>query len=185
MMSSIRFTLYLPLPASSDRLILHAAEHGDLATVRRILEAEPSCVNATDDDGYTPLHRAAYGNHKEVAEELLSHNADINARTAFKWTPLHSACKWNNADMAALLLQHGADVNALSDGLQTPLHVAATVSDCRDTVVTLLFDANIKPELLNNSGETAAAIARRTGSTYPIFDMARPGLRVNLGILSP
>lgn len=170
--------------ASTDRLILYAAENGDLATVKGILATEPGSVNARDNDGYTPLHRAAYGNHLEVALELIKYNADVNAQTAFKWTPLHSACKWNNADMAALLLQYGADINALSEGLQTPLHVAATVSDCRDTVTTLLYNDKIQPDLLNNSGETAAAIAKRTGATYPVFDMARPGLSVCTGRLA-
>lgn len=140
-------------------------------------------MNARDQDLYTPLHRAAYENHLEVAELLLQYNADVNAQTDFKWTPLHSACKWNHPDMVALLLQHDADINALSDGCQTPLHIAATVSDCREVMCTLLYDENVRPELLNNSEETAFAIARRTGTTYPLFDMVKPGARVETGLI--
>lgn len=171
------------LSATPDRLILYAAEKGDLALVRKLLETNPESVKARDQDKYTPLHRAAYENHLEVAKLLLQYNADINAQTEFGWTPLHSACKWHHPDMVALLLQHDADVNALSDGSQTPLHIAATVSDCRETMVALLFHDNIKPELLNNSNETAFAIARRTGTTYPVFDMVKPGVNVEAGLI--
>lgn len=171
------------IPASDDRLILFAAEKGDLETVRKILERSPDSVHATDADKYTPLHRAAYENHLEMAELLLQHNANINAQTEFGWTPLHSACKWNHPDMVALLLQHDADVNALSDGSQTPLHIAATVSDCRDTLVALLSHDSIKPDLLNNSDETAFAIARRTGTSYPVFEMFRKGVQVETGLV--
>lgn len=169
--------------ASDERLILFAAEKGDLEVVRKILEHNPEAVKARDKDGYTPLHRAAYENHKEVAELLLSYKADINAKTEFGWTPLHSACKWNHPDMVALLLQHDADINALSDGNQTPLHIAATVSDCRETMVALLMDDRVKPELLNNSEETAFAIARRTGTTYPVFEMHKKGVYVETGLI--
>lgn len=163
--------------------MLYAAETGDLGTAKTILEARPECVSATDQDKYTPLHRAAYENHLEMAELLLQFGADVNARTEFKWTPLHSACKWNHPDMVALLLQHGADVNALSDGSQTPLHIAATVSECRDTICALLSQDDVKPGLKNNSDETAFAIARRTGTTYPVFDMIRPGISVDTGLI--
>lgn len=175
--------LSLPISASDERLILFAAEKGDLETVRRILERSPESVHATDADKYTPLHRAAYENHIEMAELLIQHNANINAQTEFGWTPLHSACKWNHPDMVALLLQHDADVNALSDGSQTPLHIAATVSDCRDTLVALLSHDRIKPELLNNSEETAFAIARRTGTSYPVFEMFKKGVQVETGLV--
>lgn len=149
--------------------------------MRRILETSPESVYSTDKDGYTALHRAAYENHLEVAELLLQCKANINARTEFGWTPLHSACKWNHPEMVALLLQHNADVNALSDGSQTPLHIAATVSDCRAIMCTLLFSDTVRPDLLNNSAETAFAIARRTGTTYPVFEMVKPGVHVETG----
>lgn len=151
--------------------------------MKRILENNPSCVHARDKDKYTALHRAAYENQLEVAELLIQYNADLNAQTEFGWTPLHSACKWNNADMVALLLQHDADVNALSDGSQTPLHIAATVSDCRDTMVALLSHEGVRTDLLNNSNETAFAIARRTGTTYPVFEMMKPGVQVKTGLI--
>lgn len=63
----------------------------------------------------------------------------------------------------------GADVNALSQGSQTPSHIAATISNCRQTAMTLLMDSNISAAALNNSNEMAADIARHTGLTFPVF----------------
>lgn len=151
--------------------------------VERILEKDPNLVHASDRDGYTPLHKACYNNNYELAQLLLKHGADPNRKTEMQWTTLHSACKWNNAKLAALVLQHGADINATSDGDQTPLHVATTVSACRDTLVTLFMDPKLKPDMRNNSDDTAFQIAKRTGLTAPLFDMVHPALSVETGLI--
>lgn len=148
-----------------------------------ILARNPSCKDAVDEDNYTPLHRACYGNHVDIAKILLRYGADVNARTEYEWTPLHSAVKWSNAECAALMVQHGSDVNALSQGEQTPLHIAATVSNCRETAMTLLMESNIDASIRNNSNETAADIARRTGLTYPVFEMGHSAYTVDTGLI--
>lgn len=148
-----------------------------------ILEKDPNVVNSVDRDGYTPLHKACYNNNYELAQLLLKYRADPSKRTEMMWTPLHSACKWNNWKLAALMLQHGADVNARSEGDQTPLHITATVSACRDTLVTLFFNPKINSGIRNNSDETAYQIAKRTGLTDPLFDMAHRALSVETGII--
>lgn len=140
-------------------------------------------VHVTDRDGYTPLHKACYNNNYDLAQLLLKYKADPNRRTEYQWTSLHSACKWNNSRLAALVLQHGADINATSEGDQTPLHITTSVSACRDTLVTLFMNSNLKPELKNNSGDTGAQIAKRTGLTYPLFDMVHPALFVETGLI--
>lgn len=151
--------------------------------VEDILSKDPSLVHATDRDGYTPLHKACYNNSYELAQLLLKYKADPNRKTEFQWTALHSACKWNNAKLAALVLQHDADINATSEGDQTPLHITTSVSACRDTLVTLFMNPKLNPNLKNNSDETAVQIARRTGLTFPLFDMVHPALKVETGLI--
>lgn len=142
-----------------------------------------SCKDSTDEDGYTPLHRAAYNNNVEIAKLLIQYGSNVNSRTLMRWTPLHSAAKWANAECIALLLQHGADINAESEGQQTPLHIAATVSNCRRTALTLMINEKVMPAAINNSNETAADLARRTGLTYPIFEMGHQAYTVNTIII--
>lgn len=168
---------------TTERELLWAATEDKIDIVERILSENPELVNVYDRDGYTALHKACYNNNYELAQLLLRYNANVEARTEMQWTPLHSAAKWNNARLVALLLQHGANINAFSEGNQTPLHVATTVSSCRDTLVELFMRDELKPELLNSAEEAAGQIAKRTGPSFPFFDMVRAGLNPRIGML--
>uniref|UniRef100_A0A182STF0 Uncharacterized protein n=1 Tax=Anopheles maculatus TaxID=74869 RepID=A0A182STF0_9DIPT len=169
--------------ATIERHVLWAASEDKLEIVESIVHRKPDVVHTFDSDGYTLLHKACYNNNREMALLLLRYGANPNARTDMGWTPLHSACKWNNAPCAALMLQHGADVNAPSDGDQTPLHIAVTVSSCRSTLMTLLMNARCDPERRNNSDETAEQIAKRSGSSFPMFAMAHSAFTVETGVI--
>lgn len=168
---------------SIERMILWAVNENRMSEVREILQLDADTVNARDNDGYTPLHRACYNNFLDMAKLLLQFQANPNARTELGWTPLHSACKWNNSDCVQLLLQFGADVNAESDGQQTPLHITATVSNCRNTATVLLLDRNIRARKENNSEETAAVIARRTGMSYVVFEIGHEAYDCETGLI--
>lgn len=160
------------LEKEPSKLLLWAAEKNRLATVQRLLSEKAAEVNTRDEDEYTPLHRAAYSGHLDVVRELVAQGADVHAVTIDGWTPLHSACKWNNTRVASFLLQHDADINAQTKGLLTPLHLAAGNRDSRDTLELLLMNRYIKPELKNNSRETASDIARRTSIYHYLFEIA-------------
>lgn len=54
--------------------------------------------------------------------------------------------------------------------------MAATHAKNYATVQLLLMHPYINPNLKNNSGETAADIARRSSKYYNIFDMVDPVL---------
>lgn len=173
----------IPIVETLQKDILWAVNEGKFDLVQSILIRDRSCKDSKDEDGYTPLHRACYNNNVDIAKLLLQYGADVNARTVDQWTPLHSASKWSNAECVALLLQYGADVNAVSEGRQNPLHIAATVSNCRRTAMTLMLDDKFNGAALNNSEETASDIARRTGMTYPIFEMGHKALKVETGLI--
>lgn len=66
---------------------------------------------------------------------------------------------------------------------QTPLHIAASVTNCRETVMALLLHPGIKPDLLNNSNEKASEIARRSGRSFPMFQMAHSAFTNKLGLI--
>ncbi|KAB7502674.1 Ankyrin repeat domain-containing protein 49 [Armadillidium nasatum] len=71
--------------------ILWACENGKLDFISKLLEDDPSLVNAQDSDEYTPLHRAAY-------------SIDINAVTNSGQTALHLAATNPSAIETAQLL---------------------------------------------------------------------------------
>ncbi len=68
-----------PKGAASDHGIHVAADEGDAARVRHLLDAEPKLVNLGDRAGGTPLHRAVAAAAREVIELLLDRGADIHA----------------------------------------------------------------------------------------------------------
>src|SRR5580765_840092 len=66
-------------PTHTDHPIHVAAETGDLARVRELLDADPALVRASDRAGGTALHRAVIGGHSDVARLLLDRGSDIHA----------------------------------------------------------------------------------------------------------
>ncbi|GFS36975.1 ankyrin repeat domain-containing protein 49 [Nephila pilipes] len=160
------------------KLILWAAEKNELETMRRLLEEDPSLVNARDNDLYTPLHRASYSNNIEVIKMLLSYDADVSSKTTDGWEALHCACKWDSVEAVSLLLQNGADVNAQTKGHITPLHLAAANASGRRTLELLLWQPYIDPNIKNDAGDTAYDIAYRTGPLGALFEILEESVNV-------
>lgn len=153
------------------KAILDAAEKGNLAKIKILLCQNPSLLQCTDKDGYTPLHRACYDNHVEIVEYLLQAGAKIDAKTQDEWQPLHSACCWNNVECIAALIAYGADINAKSKGDVTPLHLVSASSHNSPALQLLLLHPDTDVQAVNSSGDTAEAIARRMGKYYPMFEV--------------
>jgi ankyrin repeat protein len=100
--------------SASDNLIA-AACCGDVALVRRILQADPTQVHARDTHiGTTPLHCAAHRGFLEIVRALLDAGADIMSRESCCDTiPLHWAAEGGHLDVARLLVDQGSGVDAL------------------------------------------------------------------------
>jgi Ankyrin repeats (many copies) len=92
---------------------LIAVRTGDLSTVRRLLQADPSFVRAT-------LPREQWG-EPEMGQPTLP--------LEFDYTPLHFAATYGHLELARVLLAHGADVDDATPG-ETPLDRAACTT-CR------------------------------------------------------
>lgn len=65
-------------------------------------------VNATKENGETPLHSAAAGSHKTVVGLLLARGAEANAKTKEGKTPLSLAKEKGHQEIVELLRKHGA-----------------------------------------------------------------------------
>ncbi|KAL7633234.1 UNVERIFIED_CONTAM: hypothetical protein RMT77_016338 [Armadillidium vulgare] len=156
--------------------ILWACENGKLDFISKLLEDDPSLVNAQDSDEYTPLHRASYSNQPEVIKILLKAGANVNSRTIDGWTPLHSASKWNNFKCASILIDSGIDINAVTNSGQTALHLAATNPNAIETAQLLLMDFKIDLSIKNSVLETATDIANRCSPFAYMFSISDPVL---------
>ena len=155
-----------------EEAFLKSAEHGATDVLRELHAlCGEGVLNTVDSDLYTPLHRASYNGHVEAAEYLLSRGARVDAETVDGWQPLHCACRWNKTAVADLLLQNGALVNAQTHGQQTPLHFASSNNRARETLILLLMNPDLRPELVNSQGDTALDVARRCGRYGNLFVM--------------
>ncbi len=86
-----------------------AAQDGDLATVKELIQAKPALVSSRYYIGthWTPLHVAAVKGHTEVVAFLMAHGADVNARDTNGKTPLDLAMEVHNGRVTEMLIQHG------------------------------------------------------------------------------
>ncbi|KAL7110156.1 hypothetical protein ACP275_05G007200 [Erythranthe tilingii] len=92
---------------SRTSLILWHAHQNDTVAVRKLLEEDPTLVNARDYDDRTSLHVAAIHGWIDVARCLLEYKADVNAQDRWKNTPLADAEGAKRSAMIELLKKAG------------------------------------------------------------------------------
>jgi ankyrin repeat protein len=116
--------LALSLPAYAGPLA-DAAQHGDINSVRRLLQAG-SNVNEPQIDNATALHWAVENSDLAMTKLLLDAGADANIRNRVGAPPILAAAVNDNPEILELLLTHGADPNlTVSATGDTPLMLAA------------------------------------------------------------
>ena len=79
-------------------------------------------VNATANNGTTPLQWAAEEGHTDIVRILLNAGADVKATNYYGGTPLGVAASKGHTDIVQILLEAGAEVNAKNEFGTTPLH---------------------------------------------------------------
>jgi len=98
---------------------------GALDQIKKIITADPSLVNKSDDRGFTPLVMATYSDQLEVANYLIDQGADINAKDGMGNTALMGVCFKGNNAMIKMLIAQGADVNVQNNKGDTALSFAS------------------------------------------------------------
>jgi ankyrin repeat protein len=124
--------------------LVEAAEAGDLAAVRDLLDAGEDVDVGRESDGLTPLVAALAMGHTEIADLLLDRGANPNAFGPDQLGPLQLAIVMGHEiDTIRRLLEAGADPDTGSDAgsggsFLTPLGAAAATGNLE--LATLLLD---------------------------------------------
>jgi ankyrin repeat protein len=141
--------------AALEAELVQAAETGDVAKVRALLEAG---ANPSLPRNFSALEAASAAAYPRVVEELLKHHPNVNQRDSAGRTALNALGQSavgrpgeNPAEVARLLIHAGADVNA-QDNIyaNTPLH---EVPDAASAKVLIQAGANLNRR--NVQGQTA------------------------------
>jgi len=129
----------------------NAAYHGDIATVRDLLENQSVPVDRRTDFGqYTALVLAGYTPHTNIVALLLDNGADVNAQDQTSMSALHCAAYKGWTDTARILLEHGADLSLTNSYGSTPLREA--VGKGPPDLVALLLDSGASVSIRDQRG---------------------------------
>lgn len=122
------------------------ADNGYIDDLKKLLKSTPGLLEATADEGQTPLWYAVFSGHTEMVKYLLSLGANANARGGDnKWTPMHVAALKGRKDIVDLLRAHGGDESAKDTTGKTPLEMKK-VGGCY--IATACYGSYEHPDVL-------------------------------------
>jgi ankyrin repeat protein/L-ascorbate metabolism protein UlaG (beta-lactamase superfamily) len=138
-----------------------AAQTGDIAKIKHLVEGSRDVLNEKNSAGALPLHTAAGAGEKLAVETLLSLGAEIDAPDAQNATALHAAASAGKGDVVDFLLAKGADLRAIDANGMTVLHFATYNghTDLAERLIGLGIDVN----------------ARKTNASTPLHGAALGG----------
>lgn len=163
---------------AAEEPIVEAAKNGDLQTIKTILAQDPSKLNATDEDKYTPLHWACMRGHWDIAEYLIEKGADLNVVGGDGGTQINWAVHHDNVEIIKLMVEKGAKLNIRNQWGMTELHTAIWRGNIN--VVEYLLDKGSDPMIKTNEGWTAMHYAFRSGHDDVIELLKKRGLSLDV-----
>ncbi|KAH6973714.1 hypothetical protein BKA56DRAFT_676379 [Ilyonectria sp. MPI-CAGE-AT-0026] len=139
----------------------YAAENGQGATVRLLLDNGEDLESKDVSDKRSALSWAAFKGHEVVVEILLEGGADPESRDEIGRTPLSSAAAKGHEAMVKILLEGGADLESRDRMGRTPLSLAAV--EGHETVVKILLEGGADLESRDDGGRTPLSFAEAGG----------------------
>ncbi|MBB6674006.1 ankyrin repeat domain-containing protein [Cohnella nanjingensis] len=147
-----------------------AAQSGEAARLKDIVESHPHLANAENRDGLTLLGYAAHMGNKDAVQVLLHSGADVDALSHSKIsfipsnTALHAALAGErNLDVIKLLLSHRAQTTIFDSNGHTCLHTAAFHDDNLE-IIRLLIEHGADVNASTEGGETPLSLAIKQGN---------------------
>jgi ankyrin repeat protein/L-ascorbate metabolism protein UlaG (beta-lactamase superfamily) len=157
--------------------IHEAAQRGDMAAVRALVDKDPALADARDGYQRTPLLIAAYNGRTEIVAYLLEKGAPVETRNRYSNTPLMLASMQGHEAVVETLLKAGAALEARGDNGATALMHAA--GNNRPRVVRLLLDHHADPNAVADQGVRTLNYALQPSQIEPARLLLAAGAQVN------
>ena len=156
-----------------------AAGKGDLDTVKKILEQDPSLVNQDDQYEWRPIFHAGLSRRYEVVKYLIDCGADLAAHDGYV---IHYAGQvTDNKEIISLLVTYGAlDAHTHPSSEPARQFIYAVFLANAERVNAMLRDS---PKLVQERyarGDTALHHATRNGDLEIVKQLVRGGADVNV-----
>lgn len=158
--------------------IHNAAGNGDLETVKKILQQDPSAVNQDDKYEWRPIFHAGLRAHYDVVKYLIDCGADLAAHDGYV---IHYAGQVpNNKNVISLLIAYGAldaHTKPSTEIARQFIHAVFLVN--AERVGAMLRD---NPKLVHeryDRGDTALHHAARNGDLEIVESLVSGGANVN------
>lgn len=143
--------------------ILGAVYRGEVSVLEHVTLAE---VNASDDDGRSPLMHAVLAEHADpsIVRFLIDRGADVNvADKDQNWTALHFAARDQKEPIVRVLLEAGAKVDPVDVFGNTPLWRVVSTASPNLKIAKDLLVHGADPYRKSNYGVAPIDIARERG----------------------
>lgn len=152
--------------------IINAAQRGDTAAVRALLDANPKAFSRGDAQGMTPLLWAAVQGHAPVVELLLARGADASVKDPRGTTALLLAAERGHLDVVRLLIP-SAGADERGEALRRAVSTGRT-----ELSVWLLDEVGVALEYGGKDGKTPLACATISGHAALAEELLRRGAQV-------
>ncbi len=138
--------------AYNNSLLHHSIAVHNTEFTETLLNKAPQLINATNNNGDTPLAFAIKNKKNDLAKKLIAHNASINTQNKQGRTPLLEGIMNDNIEGALLLLQHNANPNLADNNSDTPL--AFAIKNKKNDLAKKLIAHNASINTQNKQGKT-------------------------------
>ena len=166
-----------------DAMLADAAERGDAALVRTLLNADGDVdVDSAQVDGMTALHWAVYRDDADTARLLVQAGADVGVENRYGVSPLALAATNGNGALVRLLLESGADANASLHGGESVLMTAARTGSVE--AVDALLVGGADPNARERRNQTALMWAAAEGHAPIVSALIEAGADIHASLES-
>ncbi|KAK7424276.1 hypothetical protein QQX98_000544 [Neonectria punicea] len=140
------------VPRTLRQPIHQAAQAGNYASVKFLLDVAPACAHVTGGRDITPLWIAAQGGYLRIVDLLLRYDVDVQIPLVdTRRTPIHQAAQEGHFEVVQRLLEHRAHPDPRDENGVSPLWSAAQQGHFK--IVKLLLDKKASTETTSKNGE--------------------------------